>query len=173
MRNDAHGKRIAYVQNLGFCAFRTSREDRGTRAVRRRRAHCRGTYRCRSRRRGDQAANRARGRWPLWRVPHDRAASPRRTCVLRVRIRQERTGQPAPGRVGDLSAAGRRISEAGPSSFAAMLATGTIIEVTCDDQAVQERSAGGRPRGGDGHGRSGRDVEANDEGLRRDVPDAG
>ena len=40
-------------------------------------------------------------------VPYDRAVPPRSAGVLRLRVRQERSGEPAPGRGGDLPAAGR------------------------------------------------------------------
>ena len=43
------------------------------------------------------------------RVPHDRAVRPWRAGVLRLRVRQERPGEPAPRRVGDIPAAGRRV----------------------------------------------------------------
>ena len=74
----------------------------------------RGLGGCRFERRSHQAAHCPQGWRPVRRVPHHRAVSAGRACVLRVRIREERPRESAPGRAGDVPAAGRRVTGAGP-----------------------------------------------------------
>ena len=76
MMENARGVRIAHVQDQALRAFRQSRGNRGSRAVRGRGARGEGPGRRRPRRRCHQAAHRQAGTGPVRRVPRDRGVAP-------------------------------------------------------------------------------------------------
>ena len=95
MMAGARGAPIAHFQDQALRAFRRSRGDRRPCVVRGRGARREGLGRCRSRRWRHQATHRSAGTGPLRRVPRTRVVSPWRTGVLRPRVREERSGEPA------------------------------------------------------------------------------
>ena len=108
MTEGARGVRIAHVQDQALRAFRQPRGNTGWGSVRCSQARRTRVHRCRPRRRCHQAANRAQGSGPVRRVPCDRAVSPGRAFLFRLRIREERAGQSSAGRVESVPSAGGR-----------------------------------------------------------------
>ena len=114
---DGRGARIAHVQDQALRAFRQPRGNRGCRPVRCDPACGTRPGRCRPRRRRHQAAHRAEGTGPVWRVPRDRAHCAGRTVFLRLRVCEERPGEPAARRAQGSPGAGKRDVRAGRSRY--------------------------------------------------------